>query len=592
MENLKKLYKIIRSVKWLLILVAFSALMESILALVTPWIYRLIINTVANYGSKSISLETAKQGMYNIVLYATLVFLASNSVYALTNYYALKLRVVSEKLIQMRFFEHLSLLPIEFFEKEKIGKINAKMNRGISRGGNFLMQISNWLLAQSLTGLIAMVLIFILDYKVGLIIIFGACIYLLSTFKMMKILRPMHKKINRKQDVISAQIIDVLSGMHTVRSFAQEENEVRTLGGRNQEYTQMQLNRDKIRRMFFFGRYTVMDLVRAIVIILAGFKALNGEMQVGDIMLYISYINYVVWPLNQLTMIYDEGSESMRSVEDIIKILEITPKITDKIGARDLVETDGGIEFKNVYFNYSKNKKVLERISFIVGEGSSVALVGPSGTGKTTITKLISRLYDVNKGAVLVDGVDIRDVTQKSLRQNIGVVMQDIMLFNDSIKNNIKYGTPGAKIEDIVRAAKAANIHEFIMGLPKQYNTLVGERGIKLSGGEKQRVAIARAVLKNAPILILDEATSHLDSESERLVQEALWRLIEGRTTIIIAHRLATVMQTDKILVLDKGRIIEEGNHFELIKKNGLYAKLFKLQSGAILLTDKEVKVE
>lgn len=591
MENLKKLYRIVRPLKWVMILLSFITVFETGLNIITPWVYKMIINNAADVMGGKISLQEAQENMYMIILYLVVILFISNVLNILNNLNSVKIQVKSEQFIRERLFEHLAKLPIEFFEREKIGKIINKMNRGIQRGGYFINNLSNWVLAQIITGIVAIIVIFILDIAAGIIALLGSIIFIYSTQIMIKKIIPIIKKANKKHDIIGSHIFDTFSGMYTVRSFNKEREEIDLFKSRNKEFIDLQLKKSKTRQKYFFGRYSVIDITRIIVIVIAGFRAMRGEISAGDIMLYASYMNYIVWPLNQITYFYDESQEAMRSVDDIIKILEIEPNIQDKDDAKVLKNVKGKIEFKKVSFSYGKGKKVLKEVNLSIKPGESVALVGPSGTGKTTITKLIMRFYDVSSGKVMIDGNDVRDVTQKSLRDNIGVVMQDIMLFNDTIKNNIKYGVPRAKNDDIVNAAKAANIHDFIMGLPKQYNTLVGERGVKLSGGEKQRVAIARAVLKNAPILILDEATSHLDSESERLVQEALWRLIKGRTTIIIAHRLATVMRADKILVLDRGRIVEEGNHRELIAKNGLYAKLFKLQSGAMLLTNKEESI-
>lgn len=575
-----------------MILIAFMTLVETGVSLVVPWIYRMIINIILDSNSGELAKEVAIDQMYTVVLYLVVIFFITNFLGVFVNYYSLKLRVRGEELIRRKFFEHLSMLAIDFFENEKIGSILNKMRRGVMKGANFVFMLSNWMLAQLLTGITAIIVLTFFDPVAGLIVIIAAAIYSFTTYRMVKRINPLHKKINKKQDVIGAHIHDVFTGMHTVRSFAQEEKEVGIFKSRNKEYSDLQIRRDFIRRLYFFGRITIMDLAKVIILVLAGFKALRGEISAGDIMIYAFYMNYITQPLYQITFLYDEGNETMRAIDDIIEILEIEPGVKDKKGAKTLKNVKGEVVFKNVSFKYTEDKKVLTNVSFKANQGESVAIVGPSGTGKTTITKLISRLYDVSSGEITIDGENIKKVTQNSLRKNIGVVMQDSMLFNDTIKNNICYGTRSAGMKEVEKAAKVANIHDFIRKLPGGYKTLVGERGIRLSGGEKQRVAIARAILKNPPILILDEATSSLDSHSEQLVQEALWKLIKGRTTIIIAHRLSTVMKADKIIVFDKGKIIEEGNHRELMKKDGLYAKLFNIQSGAMLLAEEEEEEE
>jgi ABC-type multidrug transport system fused ATPase/permease subunit len=276
--------------------------------------------------------------------------------------------------------------------------------------------------------------------------------------------------------------------------------------------------------------------------------------------------------------------KNLRSVKRTFEILDTLPEITDAAKARNLNVSKGEITIKNLSFGYDGAENIiLNKLSLTIPNNKSVAFVGKSGVGKSTIIKLLLRFYDPNKGDISIDGQNIKSITQKSLRESIGVVMQDSSLFNDTALNNISYGNKRVKKEGVIRAAKMANAHEFIMKLPQGYDTIVGERGVKLSGGEQQRINIARAILKNPPILILDEATSSLDSESEKLIQDALCRLIRGRTTIIIAHRLSTVMRADLIVVLDKGKISEMDTHNELLKKKGIYSKLFNIQSGGYL---------
>lgn len=583
MKNLKKLYQILQPLKGVMILLSFLAIFDSILSLVAPQIYKMLINNITGITSGNISHDAGVHNMYVIAFYLGLVFIFTNAIYVAQNYFTPKLGAESQRLLRNVIFDHLSSLSIDFYEKEKVGRLVNKINRGINYGSNFVKQLASWFAAQIITGFLAIFLIFALDWMAGVIVTLAASIYIFTTTKLVKKVTPLHEKVNRKADAIGAHTFEVVSGIHTVKSFAREETEKKIFRNRNKQWVDMNVQRGKYRAMYLFGRFTIMDFARALILVMAGFKALNGQITPGDIMLYITYISYIMWPLNQLTYIYDDGQEAMKSVDDIIEFLETEPDIKDKETAKTLKKVKGRVEFSNVDFEYHNKKKILKNVSFCAFPGENIAFVGPSGTGKTTITKLLVRFYDVKKGKVSIDGVDVRDLTQKSLRKNVGVVQQEIMLFNDTIKKNISYGTSGSKHEDIVKAAKAANIHDFIMTLPKKYDTFVGERGIKLSGGEKQRVAIARALLKNPPILILDEATSHLDSQSEQLVQEALWRLIEGRTTIIIAHRLATVMKADRIVVMEKGKVVEEGNHKQLVASGGLYSELFNIQSGAML---------
>jgi ABC-type multidrug transport system fused ATPase/permease subunit len=307
-----------------------------------------------------------------------------------------------------------------------------------------------------------------------------------------------------------------------------------------------------------------------------------GIISAGQLVMFIGYISLAYRPFGLLANHYRMVRTGLTAIQRAIKLLKIKPEIYQPKGAKELKDIQGEVEFSHVSFGYRDHQKVLSDISFKVKPGQVVALVGESGVGKTTLVDLISGYYQPNQGKILIDGQDISQINLKSLRDNIALVPQEVTLFNDTIKNNIKYGNSRASDKKIIEAAKAAHAHEFIQKFPKKYEQLVGERGIELSTGQKQRVAIARAILRNPKILILDEATSSLDSATEKLVQEALNHLIKGRTTFIIAHRLSTIQKADKILVLEKGRIVEEGDHQELVEKGGVYKKLCQLQSTVV----------
>ena len=388
---------------------------------------------------------------------------------------------------------------------------------------------------------------------------------------------------NRKKIAgINSSLQDTLGGIRVVKSFTGEEIEGRKFDKSNLAFLDSKQANYRQMATFHSGNNFFEGMMFVTVLVAGGYFIAKGQISGEDLAIYALYINIFINPVNVLVEFTEQLQKGMAGFERFREVMDTMPEIVDKPGAGELKDVKGIIDYRDVSFSYEKEETVLQHIDLHVDAGKSVAIVGPSGGGKTTLCSLLPRFYDVTHGAVMIDGTDIRDVTQKSLRSYIGIVQQDVYLFNGTVKENIAYGKPGASMEEIVEAARNADLLNFIESLPKGFDTEVGERGARLSGGQKQRIAIARVFLKNPPILILDEATSALDNERERYIQESLDKLSVGRTTITIAHRLSTILGADEIIVLDGDGIKERGTHKQLIKEGGLYEKYYRMQLGTI----------
>ncbi|MDC7278913.1 ABC transporter ATP-binding protein/permease [Butyrivibrio fibrisolvens] len=388
---------------------------------------------------------------------------------------------------------------------------------------------------------------------------------------------------NRKKIAgINSSLQDTLGGIRVVKSFTGEDIELNKFDNSNIAFLSSKRQNYVLMGTFNAGNSLFEGLMFITVLVAGGYFIAKGQLTGEDLAIYALYINIFINPVNVLVEFTEQLQKGLAGFERFTEVMDTMPEILDAPDAGELKEVKGVIDYKDVSFAYEDEETVLENINLHVEAGKSVAIVGPSGGGKTTLCALLPRFYDVTGGQVLIDGVDIRTVSQKSLRSYIGIVQQDVYLFNGTIKENIAYGKPDATMEEIVEAARNADLLEFIESLPNGFDTEVGERGTRLSGGQKQRIAISRVFLKNPPILILDEATSALDNESERYIQESLDKLAEGRTTITIAHRLSTILGADEIIVLDGDGIKERGTHKQLIKEGGIYEKYYKMQLGAI----------
>jgi len=483
-----------------------------------------------------------------------------------------------ERDMRRDLFEHLQTLSFDYFDNVKTGHI-------MSRIVNDLREISELAhhgpedLFLSLVMLIgSFIILTTIEWRLTLIIYsFLPLLIWYATLKRKK-MTAAFRSVRKRIANVNAQLENSISGIRVAKSFTNEEYEIEKFNEGNREFNSSREFAYKVMAEFFAGIFFLSNILNIVTLSVGGFFVYRGYINIGDLVAYLLYINFFLQPIRKLTNFTQQFQNGMTGFERFVEIMKVKPSIVDKEDAVTFKKIKGKIEFKNVAFKYSEKKFVLSNINLSIMPGETMALVGPSGGGKTTLCQLIPRFYEVNDGEILIDGINIKDIKIKFLRENIGLVQQDVFLFTGTIKENILYGKPDAEDTEVVKAAKDANIHDFIMSLPEGYDSYIGEKGIKLSGGQKQRISLARAFLKNPAILILDEATSALDSEAEIIIQQALKKLAVGRTVLVIAHRLSTIKNANQIVVLTDQGIKEKGNHDELITKGGLYARLYKAQ--------------
>ncbi|HET9930011.1 MAG TPA: ABC transporter ATP-binding protein [Polyangiaceae bacterium] len=470
--------------------------------------------------------------------------------------------------------ERLHLLPLDYHRDHGVGATMTKIERGMTGVTGAFSEFAQQLFPAIVYLAVSLVVMFRVDPRLSLVVLLFAPLPALIGVFASREQTQRESSLMQRWTRIFARFNEVLSGILVVKSFVMEEREKRRFLGGVNEANQIVLRGVATDSKFNTIRNGVIAVARIIALAIGGTLVMKGEIGVGTLVAFLAYLSGVFQPVQALTGIYQALRRATVSAESVLSILEAQVSLGDAPDARDAGSLRGDVEFKDVSFGYRRDKLLLQHVDFRARPGEVIALVGPSGAGKSTLMSLLQRLYAPTSGSVLLDGEDIGSFEQRSVRAQIGVVLQEGMLFSDSVRDNIAFGRPGATQGEIEAAARAANAHEFICKLEHGYDTAVGERGCKLSGGERQRIAIARALLKDAPILILDEATSALDSENEEKVQEALARLTKGRTTFVVAHRLATVMSADRILVLRDGTIVESGNHAQLMQAGGYYATL------------------
>ena len=483
-----------------------------------------------------------------------------------------------ERDMRKDLFDHYERLSFSYYDRNNTGQMMSKLVSDLFEISEFAHHGPENLFICSIKIVGSFVFLFLINGKLAVCLAAVVALMVWFCFSQNSSMQETFMDNRRKIGDINARLQDTLSGIRVVQSFANEDVERKKFSHSNENFVHSRDNNYKAMGRFHAGTVFFQGLMYLTVLVAGGFLIARGEMLPGDLAMYALYIGIFISPIQILVEFTEMLQKGISGFKRFLSVVETAPEIVDAPDAKDLSDVKGSIAYNDVSFRYNDEEPVLSHVSFQIPAGKSVALVGPSGGGKTTICSLLPRFYDVTGGSVTVDGQDVRKVTLKTLRSSIGLVQQEVYLFGGTIRENIAYGKPGATDEEIIEAAKKANIHDFIMELPDGYDTFVGERGAKLSGGQKQRISIARVFLKNPPILILDEATSALDNESERHIQKSLEELAKNRTTITIAHRLSTIRNADEIIVIDDQNIAERGTHKELLAKGGIYAKYYEMQ--------------
>ncbi|MGE7665430.1 ABC transporter ATP-binding protein [Ureibacillus composti] len=577
MDSIKRYMRFVKPYKWEIFITIIIGILKFAIPLFIPLLIKIVIDDIIDTDLSD--SEKTKMLFYWLGGTVILFFIIRPPIEYYRQYYA---QHVGNKVlydIREQLFGHLQKLSLKYYANTRAGEVISRVINDVEQTKNFIMigLMNLWLDVSTI--LIAIGIMMTMDVKLTIVAIIAFPFYAFSVKFFFGKLRDLTRKRSQALASVQSYLHERVSGISIIKSFTLEKHEQKVFDDENGEFLDRALDHTKWNAKSFAVVNTITDIAPLLVIAYAGYQVINGELSVGTMAAFIAYIERLYSPLRRLVNSSTTLTQSIASMDRMFELMDEDYDVENKANAKILPPVSGQVTFYNVCFKYEKSgDNILQSINLNIQPGETAAFVGMSGGGKSTIVSLIPRFYDATDGAVLIDGHNVQDVVIQSLRSQIGIVLQDNILFSDSVKQNILMGKPDATEEEVIAAAKAANAHDFIMSLQEGYDTKVGERGVKLSGGQKQRIAIARVFLKNPPILILDEATSALDLESEALIQDSLNRLANDRTTIIIAHRLSTITHADKIFVIDHGHLVEEGTHESLMQKQGVYYDLFQIQ--------------
>ncbi|MEC1471088.1 ABC transporter ATP-binding protein [Bacillus haynesii] len=547
-----------------------SAIIVALLELAFPLVVQWFIDTLIP-GGDWLEIVWVSIGLL-------LIYLLSTGLQYIVNYLGHKLGINIETDMRQELFQHVQRQSFRYFDNTKTGHIISRITNDLFDIGELAHHGPEDLFIAVMTFLGAFWIMLTINVKLALVaVLFVPLLIILITYSNIRMNRAWRQMYSEIADV-NARVEDSVSGVRVVQSFTNERFEISRFLKNNQKFRKAKLKGYKTMALTTAGTFLMTRLMILAVLVFGAWLSFSGNMSYGEFVGFVLYVNVLFKPIDKISAILELYPKGMAGFKRFTELIDTKPQIIDRKDAIDVPALEGNIVFKNVTFGYEKHKPVLHGIDLSITAGETVAFVGPSGAGKTTISSLIPRFYDIDGGAITIDGIDIRDMIKRSLRSQIGIVQQDVFLFTGTLRENIVYGKLDATDEDIQRAAKMAHLEQLIESLPDGYETQVGERGLKLSGGQKQRIAIARMFLKNPPILILDEATSALDTETEQVIQNALTELAKDRTTLVIAHRLATIRNADRIVVVTENGIAEEGTHDELVERGGIFANLHRVQ--------------